>query len=182
MKDTPAKDEFFNQIYDTTFPRLQKFVQYRSNDSGMVDDILQEVYLEVYRHLDDLKTHENILGWLYKTAGNKTKKLNSIYTRHLVRETSLEYYGNLPEPVMEPELNTLDEYTSILKEDEIHLLLMRYQEGYSHKDLAEIFGITVGNSKMRLSRIIHKLRRYLKIFIIFLNFFVTFLFVKGIYC
>ena len=84
------QDEFFTGIYNETYNDLGKFVSRRTRNPGMSEDILQEVYLEAFRHLDDLKTHENPVGWIYKTAYNKIKKMNSIYNRHAFYETSLE--------------------------------------------------------------------------------------------
>ena len=40
--------EFFEEIYNTTFAGLRKFATYRCTDSALVDDILQEVYIEVF--------------------------------------------------------------------------------------------------------------------------------------
>lgn len=84
MNKTRKDKEFFEEIYNTTFAGLRKFVTYRCTNSALVDDILQEVYIEVFRHIDQLREHENIAGWIYKTADNKTKKLNKVYHREFM--------------------------------------------------------------------------------------------------
>ena len=163
------QDEFFTEIYNETYNSLSKFVSRRARDPGMAEDILQEVYLEAFRHLDDLKTHENQIGWIYKTAYNKIKKMNCIYDRHAFYETSLEA-GEDQEVWDHSELVELEEYRAALRADEYELLIKKYVEGYSHRDLAHVNGVSVAGSKMKLSRIVSKLKKLCRILLLFVRF------------
>ncbi len=158
--------EFFEEIYNTTFAGLRKFVTYRCTNPALVDDILQEVYIEVFRHIDQLREHENIAGWVYKTANNKTKKLNEVYHRYYSNKTNIEEWNLTYEENALAEIIQTNEYQSILKEDEFLILMMKYKEGYSHQDIAKIKNITESNSKMKLSRIIKKLKNRIELQII----------------
>lgn len=44
--------------------------------------------------------------------------------------------------------------------------MKRYNEGYSHREIAEMTGKTVASSKMKISRIIKKLKSKLSIFLV----------------
>lgn len=177
MGSKKTKEEFFNNLYHSTYYNLRKFVQKRSNNSFMVDDVLQEVYLEVFRHLDDLKTHENYIGWIYKTADNKILKLNDAYYRCMVHETALDAgLSEKAERDRETEFLALEQYRRLLQEDEYDFLMKKYKDGYSHKELAEMAGSSEAASKMKLSRILGKLKKKLKqntplFFLVILNFF-----------
>ena len=87
MNKTRKDKEFFEEIYNTTFAGLRKFVTYRCTNSALVDDILQEVYIEVFRHIDQLREHENIAGWVYKTADNKTKIFRESWVWRITADT-----------------------------------------------------------------------------------------------
>lgn len=163
------QDEFFTEIYNETYNSLGKFVSRRARDPGMAEDILQEVYLEAFRHLDDLKAHENPVGWIYKTAHNKITKMNSIYNRHAYYEIGLEE-GADQEIWDHSELVELEEYRTALREDEYELLIKKYVEGYSHRDLAQMSGNSVAGSKMKLSRIVSKLKKLCRILLLFVRF------------
>ena len=52
MNKAQKDKEFFEEIYNTTFAGLRKFVAYRCINATLVDDILQEIYIEVFRHID----------------------------------------------------------------------------------------------------------------------------------
>ena len=104
------KKQLFQKLYDQTYINLRQFVQYRSRNPHMVDDILQEIYLETFRHIEVLSTHENQVGWIYKTAEYKIKKLNEVYDRNMSRELSVT---DFEEPFIEDHAETiihLDEY------------------------------------------------------------------------
>ena len=81
-----VQEELFRKLYDQTYTGLRRFVQYRSRNLHMTDDILQEIYLEMFRHIDELVVHQNQIGWIYKTAEFKIMKLNEVYDRNASRE------------------------------------------------------------------------------------------------
>lgn len=167
------KKQLFQKLYDQTYINLRQFVQYRSRNPHMVDDILQEIYLETFRHIEVLSTHENQVGWIYKTAEYKIKKLNEVYDRNMSRELS---GTDFEEPFIEDHAETiihLDEYKRILKEDEFVLVMKKYVEGYSYKEIGQLTGNTESGSKMKISRLIEKLRKNIgelsnKLFLIFI--------------
>lgn len=166
MNKVQKDKEFFEEIYNTTFIGLRKFVVYRCTNPALVDDILQEVYIEVFKHIDQLREHENIVGWVYKTADNKTKKLNEVYNKYYNHKTELEEWNLTYEENGLAEIIQTNEYQSILSEDEFLLLMMKYKEGFSHQEIAKIKNITESNSKMKLSRIIRKLKNGIELQII----------------
>lgn len=166
MNKVQKDKEFFEEIYNTTFIGLRKFVVYRCTNPALVDDILQEVYIEVFKHIDQLREHENIVGWVYKTADNKTKKLNEVYNKYYNHKTELEEWNLTYEENELAEIIQTNEYQSILSEDEFLLLMMKYKEGFSHQEIAKIKNITENNSKMKLSRIIRKLKNGIELQII----------------
>lgn len=148
----------FQKLYEQTYTGLRRFVQCRSRNLHMVDDILQEIYLETFRHIEDLAVHENQVGWIYKTAEFKIKKLNEIYDRNASRELSnTEFFEPLSENNTE-EMIKLDEYRRILKEDEFALVMKKYAEGYSYKEIGQMIGNTESGTKMKIIRLIKKLR------------------------
>lgn len=162
------KEKVFNKIYNNTFYNLRMYIRRRSINIFIIDDILQEVYLEAFRHIDVLQIHENSVGWIYKTAENKIKKLNSFYTKYAIHEIA---YDKTVESVSDEdiELNYIvyEEYRKILLEDEYDLLIKKYVDGYSNLDLALMTGNTVAGSKMRISRIVKKLKKILKTYVFF---------------
>ena len=119
--------------------------------------------LETFRHIEVLSTHENQVGWIYKTAEYKIKKLNEVYDRNMSRELSVT---DFEEPFIE------DHAETIIHLDEFALAMKKYVEGYSYKEIGQLTGNTESGSKMKISRLIEKRRKNIgelsnKLFLIF---------------
>lgn len=163
------KEKFFNEIYNNTFYNLRNYIRRRIINISMVDDVLQEVYLEAFRHIDVLQAHENSVGWIYKTAENKIKKLNSVYKKHTTHEIAYDKtVESRSDEDIESNYIVYEEYRKILLDDEYDLLIKKYVDGYSNLELANMTGKTAAGNKMRLSRIIKKLKKILKTYILFI--------------
>lgn len=141
----------------------------------MTDDILQEIYLETYRHIDELAVHQNQIGWIYKTAEFKIMKLNEVFDRNASRELGSQ---DFTEPLTDDDTEgiiQLEEYRGILKEDELVLVMKKYVEGYSYKEIGQMTGNTETGSKMKIMRLIKKLRKNIRNNVILMvSFFVSF--------
>lgn len=170
-----VRDELFRKLYDQTYTGLKRFVQYRSRNLHMTDDILQEIYLETYRHIDELAVHQNQIGWIYKTAEFKIMKLNEVFDRNASRELGSQ---DFTEPLTDDDTEgiiQLEEYRGILEEDELALVMKKYVEGYSYKEIGQMTGNTEVGSKMKIMRLIKKLRKNIRNNVILMvSFFVSF--------
>lgn len=73
--------EKFNKIYDETYSRVLKFVVCKCSDMEDVNDILQEIYIDVYKNI--LKNKKQIISYSYVMgiAKNKIKKHYSLLYR-----------------------------------------------------------------------------------------------------
>ncbi len=84
--------------------------------------------------------------------------------------------ADFEEPFIEDnteDIGKLDEYRQILKEDEFALVMKKYAEGYSYKEIGQMTGNTESGSKMRIVRLVEKLRKNIgglsnKLFFIFI--------------
>ncbi len=47
----------------------------------------------------------------------------------------------------------------VLDEEDRAMLILKYAEGHSHEELAEIFGLSISACKMRISRACDKVQR-----------------------
>ena len=127
--------------------------QYANNYDDACD-ILQEGFIKVYRKLDQYSGKGSFEGWV----------------RRIMINTALERYRSqlhmypLTENTEAGEKIVNEEVLEKLSTDDLLKLVQdlppRYRmvfnmyaiEGYKHKEIAEILGITVGSSKSNLSR------------------------------
>lgn len=158
-----SNEKFFNDMYQKTICPLKSYTMKHSCHPDFVDDILQEVYLEAFRHIQILRTHENHIGWLYKTAEYKILKFNKRYYENAAHETgySETETAGLFFTSEEPAAARFEEFQSILSPEEYDLFLKKYRDGLPYQALAKITHTSVSGSRARLSRIKKKLRKHL---------------------
>lgn len=128
-------------------------LRYASN-SDEAQDILQDGFIKVFKKLDSFRGDGSFEGWV----------------RRIFVNTAIEYFRRKKymQPVTEKEENTIEgKYVSVLDElaeqDILELVTqlspgyrtvfnMYVVEGYSHKEIGEMLGISEGTSKSQLSR------------------------------
>ncbi len=151
--------ENLEAIWDHFCCRLQAFIRSRVSDEAEAEDILQEVFLRVHRHLCCLPDSDKIDSWVYQIARNL------IVDHYRRRKDLAELPEDLPVEADLPEEDTESELARSLKEmiDELPeayrqaLILSEYQ-GLDQKELAERLGISLSGAKSRIQRARQKLR------------------------
>src|SRR5436305_11635074 len=72
---TPSFDEAFTLHHRAVFRAAYSLVR----DSGLAEDVTQEVFLKLYQHLGSLQNEEHVRPWLLRVATNTA--LNTIRRR-----------------------------------------------------------------------------------------------------
>lgn len=133
---------------------------YVKNESDALD-VVQEVAYRSFKKIDTLKNPEYFKTWLIKIAitcsidlVRKNKKVVQL------KPDYEEFIGSKDEDV--PLSITLQELLDRLNEDEKSIIILRFYEGYSFKEIAELLNMPLETAKSRLYRAIAKLRKHFK--------------------
>ena len=73
--------EQFEQIYKDTYPKVLKYIICKCLNTEDVNDIIQEVYTEFYKHLVSMRVIENNEAYLIGIANHKVKKYYTVLKR-----------------------------------------------------------------------------------------------------
>ena len=149
------KDEFFEELYEKYFSSIYKFLYRMTFSYEDAGDIAQEVFFEAYRKRIQLMDHPNVKGWLYVTASYK-------YKQYMAKKQTGVSLETLEDVLPGPERSRLDytEFQTILKDEELRLLVNYYEYGYSLDQIASAMHISKPALKMRLQRIIKKVKKH----------------------
>jgi len=131
------------------------FYRMLGNSSEQANDFLQELFMKLIEKPESYNPKYPFTTWLYSVANNMCK---NEYRRRCVRHEYHEYdaleqkldYPNEstiePEQLIEKIFQTLDQ----LGDEHRSAFLLRYREGFSIKEVAEIFELPEGTVKSRL--------------------------------
>lgn len=154
----------FWEIYDGHYSQVRKVVLALLRDEWAADDLTQETFVRVHDHLADLKDPTKLSSWMYRIAYNlcqdhfraKGKLLNNgsdDLEPDMAEDNSVEKQFEQFEmgACVQEEIDRLPESLRAV------IILSDLKE-FSHREIAEVLGITVENAKVRL----HRARRMLK--------------------
>ena len=122
------------------------------------DDLLQETWVRVARSARSFDTARRFRSWIYGIATNLTRDL---FRRRMTRERALRDLATHPPAA--PRTDSVDrgelrERIAELPENMRAVLLLRYYEGMSEAEMAEILDIPRGTVKSRLHAALRRLR------------------------
>ena len=141
----------FEELFELYQPRLKYYVR-RLDSGGNVDDLLQDVWLSVYKKMHKLKDARAFAGWLYRIARNK------VYTGFrrkerfvsLPQDDEFTVSGN-DEPVFDAEdAEQLHAAMNVLGTHHREVLVLCFIEQMPYKSIAEVVGCNVGTVRSRI--------------------------------
>jgi RNA polymerase sigma-70 factor (ECF subfamily) len=138
------------------------------NDPGDASDVVQEVFLKVFRCVGSFRGQSSLKTWIYRIAMNEAHNHRRWFGRRRGPEIGLEdeqgdgrtYEQVLPDPGRSPFDITLDHETMRSIEEALASLkpafraavVLRDVEGLSYEEIAEILEISLGTVKSRILR------------------------------
>jgi RNA polymerase sigma-70 factor (ECF subfamily) len=130
--------------------------------SDEAQDVVQDAFLSLQRHLASDGAQENIRGWLFRVAHNQARNRQTSYHRQfgerLDSEMDFLAHDATPEQrVLEKEkFRRLAAAIRLLTESERECLLLR-AGGLRYREIGEVLGIATSTVADTLERVIRKL-------------------------
>lgn len=164
MRDKEEKaKELFNSLYDTHADAIFRFCFFKTGDREIAKDLTQDVFVKVFKQITKGEEIINEKAFLYAVAKNVI--IDFWRKKKSVSE------GDLPEGFMNAVPSSSN--TEVFAEYQIFLslldklspsdrevIILRYVEDMSSKDMAELLGERENTILVRVSRATEKLREF----------------------
>jgi RNA polymerase sigma-70 factor (ECF subfamily) len=169
--------------YETLIARFEQpvfnIVSRLMDDPADSSDVVQEVFLKVFRNIGSFRQDASLKTWIYRIAVNEARNHRRWFSRHRRREIGLESdtaAGSgracedwIPDPGRSPFDAAVDHETHAMIEDALtHVnprfraaLILREMEGLSYDEIGEVLNISLGTVKSRILRGRDSLRKNL---------------------
>ena len=138
-KETIGFEEAFTQHHRTVFRTARSVVK----DAGLAEDVTQEVFIRLYKHIDSLPNLEMLRPWLIRVALNVAKNTLRGNIRANTRDENYvkETVGNSvfsveSEYEQKSEVSEVNRALSKVKEPLRSCLVLK-QQGLSYREIAE---------------------------------------------
>jgi RNA polymerase sigma-70 factor (ECF subfamily) len=160
--------EALSTIYDQYEVRIYTYIYRRIGDQTLAEDLTGQVFLKMLEAIRNRKAwHSSFSGWLYRIAHNVV--IDFYRQRDHQQHVSLEDKLALPalddDPVEATELKLDVERLRLamgrLTGEQAEVLSLRFLEGYSISEVAEMMNKTEGSIKALQYRAVANLRQLL---------------------
>jgi RNA polymerase sigma-70 factor (ECF subfamily) len=122
----PSFDEAFTLHHRAVFRAAYSLVR----DSGLAEDVTQEVFLKLYQHFGSLQNEEHVRPWLLRVATNTALKAD------FERRVEIEEARRALEQVKEP----------------MRSCLLLKQQGLSYREIAQALSLNEANVGSLIAR------------------------------
>ena len=158
MTGQKALDKF-DVVYNESYKDISRYVVLNANNIGDVKDILQNIYLEVYKNIDKVSDKNYVFG----IAKNVLKKY---YRFKFLRKDDTEITDNIKSNI-NLEKTVIDKFDTELvwkylkkKNNNIaKIIYLYYYEDFTIKEIANSLNLTESNVKNYIYRTLKELRR-----------------------
>jgi RNA polymerase sigma-70 factor (ECF subfamily) len=136
-------------------------------DAAAAEDILQDVFIKVFTHLEDIKNVDTFPAWLYRVAINASLTHLRSRKREIKKSVPMSAVeGRMAEATYDADTShlrkPLDEAIDALSDRLKAVFVLHDVQGFKHEEIAGILGCTVGTSKSHLFKARMRIRIYLK--------------------
>jgi RNA polymerase sigma-70 factor (ECF subfamily) len=158
----------FAELVERYQTRLLNFIYRTTGDRERAEDLVQETFIRVYRHLHRFDQSKKFSTWIYTISSNLAKnELRNRSRNPLVLFQALRRNGDSDQRPLEWEDNTyrpddlfrkrhlrrtVEAAVAELPEHHRAVFVLREVEGKTYEEIAEITGCNLGTVKSRLNR------------------------------
>ncbi|GAB4514453.1 MAG: sigma-70 family RNA polymerase sigma factor [Anaerolineae bacterium] len=165
----------FEELHALLEPAISRFVRRLIGYGQAAEDIVQDTFLALYTHLDQIRPDENIRPYVYRVARNRCYDMLRRQGRYeqlslddepteLRVSFDLHHNGQAPDDVAHWLLLQLEVQEAIdqLPEAQRQTLILYSEQEMSYTEIAEVMEVSVGTVKSRLFHARKALRGLLK--------------------
>ncbi len=163
----------FEQLVDRYLKPLFNFVFHLTRDKNMAEDIVQEVFVKIWKNISKFDRSKKFSTWIFAIAKNasfdwlKKKKAIPFVAFENEQGNILEYIEDENALHSNALLQSMDNikdaenYLNSLSPQLKTILLLHHQQGFSLIEIAEIFGLPTNTIKSKYRRAVLFLRQQL---------------------
>lgn len=153
-------------LFDQLQPRMVRYALSFGIPAEDAEDIVQEAFLSLFRHLESGHPRANLNGWLFRVVHNlalKRRTANQSLGRGVVHSADLDCHASPGDDAyasfaFSQEHQKLQAVFQVLPKIEQRCLSLR-AEGFKYREISRILGISLGSVSSSMARSLARMVR-----------------------
>ena len=165
LKKESTMDKGFRLLVEKYQKRLYYHVRNLVGEHEDADDVLQNVFIKVFKNIGGFEERAELFTWLYRIATNESytflqsQKRKATLTIDITELNSKEADNYFDELQLEEKLTKAIER---LPEKQKAVFNLRYYEEMSYEDISSVLGTSVGALKASYHHAVKKVEDFIK--------------------
>jgi RNA polymerase sigma-70 factor (ECF subfamily) len=150
----------FAALVEAYWGRLYRWLYHLTHDRHQAEDLAQEAFLKAFAHVNRFRAGTNFRAWLFRIAHNSFANQHRAAARRgtaLPEDLPDREQGPVEQALSREALACLAEALGQLPTDFRAALLLRVEEGWSFKQIAEVLDTTEETARWRVFKARQKL-------------------------
>ena len=169
----------FEQVYRQYFQPLYNYGKKLQPDIGLVEDTLQDLFIDIWNKRTSLSNTDNILPYMMVAfrrklvkAIQKSKKISSSEPEEYQFESELAIDALLiNQEINQEKKASLEKAFSQLSTRQKEVLYLKYYQDMDYEGISEIMELNYQSARNLVSRALTQLAKVLQVLLIFFHFF-----------
>jgi len=163
-------DDAFRVLFETHKDRVYSIALRYAGDPAAAMDIAQDTFVKLLSSIQQFRGDSSFESWLYRMVVNSCLDYHRKRRRFLpLVDEALDMFrsskeGALSEMLREEQAERVQQVVAQLPEDQRIVVVLRYTEGRSYEEIADLLGCRRGTVASRLNRAHKALERRLSRF------------------
>lgn len=160
LVDTTGQPPLLERLFTESAGDLARYFTRRHGGEEVVQDLVQQTFLEMARGLSDGKSPKCARGYLFGIARHLSQ---AAWTRGAQDKiVPFEAAAEVPAPMRDERVEAARETIAALEPVQREILDLRFAQSLSYAEIAEALGIPIGTVRSRLHHAVAEVRRRLQ--------------------
>ena len=163
FKASRGDSEAYGELFDKYSKPINRFIYFKVATEEIAEDLASQAFLKVWEYILEGKKIKQFKPFIYRTARNL---IIDYYRTREKEELPLIYDSeDIPDqlkidPDKEIDKQNLERLIASLKSDQREIIVLRYIEGFSIKEISKIVDKSSGNVRVIIHRAIKELQKF----------------------
>jgi RNA polymerase sigma factor (sigma-70 family) len=164
-----TREEGFRLLVGTYQERLYHSIRRQLPSHDDADDVLQNTFMKVFRHLDSFEGKSSLFTWMYRIAQNEVSDQRKRMSKHAGVDLNEEAEAKAKAEIKAEAYVNMDNLSAQLEaavqqlpERQQMVFRMRYFDEIPYKEIADMLNLTEGALKASFHHAVKKIEEQLR--------------------